>query len=272
MSMASQCKTAAGEPIAGSRDSLEQTDLQEFVGHDAPPVPFVPSAPYESEPMNVIDSDDRKVITDTRPIPWRMVCHLVVENDQGAFFTGTGWLGGPSTVYTASHVLLNGPRSHRARRVWVIPGRIGNFGGTIEAVGFATHPQWEGSQPAGADIAAIWLPTPIGRQLGTFGFRALADASLDQLPVESAGYPDERKQGYPIGTPMCCNDRIRAVLPQLLATQLDTEVGQSGSPVFFRDAQGLPIVLGIHAYGSRKVNHAVRLTKSVVDQFIVWWR
>jgi len=270
--MPSPSTQAPGEPISGTGKDLEKTDLRGFKGHDAPPLPFTPPTAYDIQPMDVIGSDDRKVITDTRPAPWCMVCHVVVENDYGDISTGTGWLGGPSTVYTASHVLLDETQAHRTHRVWVIPGRQGNFGSTFEAVGFATHPLWLHGQPAGADVAAIWLPTPIGKQLGTFGFRALEVANMNQLPVESAGYPDERDQGFPIGTPMWCRDRIRSVLPQLLATQLDTRIGQSGSPVFMRDTLGRPIALGIHAYGNQTMNYAVRLTADIVQQLAAWWR
>jgi V8-like Glu-specific endopeptidase len=261
-----------GEPSSGTGEPLANTDLQTLRGHDAPQLPFPAPTADEIEPLDIIGADTRVEITDTRPVPWCLVCHLVVENDRGAFFTGTGWLGGPSTVYTASHVLLDAKQDHRASRVWVIPGRQGNAGSTLQAVGFETHPQWLHGQQAGVDVAAIWLPSPIGQKLGNFGFKALADAALNNLPIESAGYPDDRDVGRPIGTPMRCSDQIRGVLPQLLATQLDTRVGQSGSPVFVRDTLGRPIALGIHAYGNPMMNHAVRLTADLVKQFVVWWR
>jgi len=272
MNMKTYCSQVAGSPISGTGEPLETTNLGTLNGNDAPPLPFPPPTADDIEPMDIIGVDSRVEITDTRAIPWRLVCHLVVENDKNLFFTGTGWLGGPSTVYTASHVLLDETQAHRARRVWVIPGRLGKLGRTFEAVGFVTHPKWSIGQDAGADVAAIWLPTQIGKQLGTFGFRTLSDTALNQLPVESAGYPDDRDLGRPIGTPMRCSDRIRGVLPQFLATQLDTQMGQSGSPVFVRDAQGQPIALGIHAYGNPTMNHAVRLTSDLVQQLIAWWR
>jgi len=147
-----------------------------------------------------------------------------------------------------------------------------NMGTTFAAVGFETLAQWKLNQPAGFDAGVIWLDTPIGRTLGNFGFQALSDSALNQLPVESAGYPDDRDLGRPIGTPMRCDDRVRSVLPRLLATQLDTRMGQSGSPVFTRDAAGRPITLAIHAYGNSQMNHAVRLTPDLVQQLATWWR
>jgi glutamyl endopeptidase len=265
------CTSIAGEPSSGSGEGFETADLQTLQGHDAPPLAFLPPVPGIAEPENIFLPDTRVEIADTRPIPWRWVCHLVVENDRGLMFTGTGWLGGPHTVYTAAHVLMNINQAHRATRVWVIPGRQRNVGSTFEAVGMAVHPQWSNGQPAAFDVAAIWLPTPIGQNLGNFGFQDRPDAALNQLPVVSAGYPDARASGLPIGTPMRCDDRIRGVLPQLLATQLDTEVGQSGSPVFVNDARG-PIVVGVHAYGNAAMNHAVRLTPGLVQQLKAWWR
>lgn len=275
--MATSCVPRAGEPSSGSGESLDVSDVRSLNGHDAPSLlspthaPLSPQAPDFPEPKDIIGDDTRVEVTDTRLVPWRMICHLVVENDRGVRFTGTGWLGGPRTVYTAAHVLLNIQQAHRALRVWVIPGRRGNVGSIIEAIGMEVHPQWSNGQPASSDVAAIWLPTTIGQTLGNFGFQARPDAKLNQLPVESAGYPDDRDFGRPIGTPMRCNDLVRSVLPELLATQLDTRIGQSGSPVFVSEAQG-PIALGIHAYGNPAMNHAVRITPDLLRQLVAWWR
>lgn len=271
MSGATSCAGAAGEPTPGSGEALEVADLRALNGYDAAPVPLPPPEAGQAQPLDIIGDDSREVIADTRVSPWRMVCHLVVENDRGLRFTGTGWLGGPRTVYTAAHVLLDLRQAHRATRVWVIPGRKGNVGSTFEAIGMDVHPQWRNGQPEGFDAAAIWLSTPIGQTLGTFGFQARPDSTLNQLPVQSAGYPDDRDLGRPIGTPMRCDDHIHRVLPQLLATQLDTRVGQSGSPVFVSEAQGA-IALGIHAYGNPTMNHAVRLTNDLARQLVAWWR
>jgi V8-like Glu-specific endopeptidase len=268
-----QARTAAaGEPSLGDGPPFAAIDLRTLPGHDAPPLPFPPPSADDVAPLDIFGPDNRVDIADTRPPPWCMVCHLVVENDRGLLFSGTGWLGGPSTVYTAAHVLLDATQDHRARRVKVMPGRMGHVGSVFDATGFATHAQWQQGQPAGFDVAAIWLATPIGRTLGNFGFQARADTALNQQAVESAGYPDDRAQGRPFGTPMRCSDRIRGVLPRLLATQLDTRMGQSGSPVFVRDTQGRPIALGIHAYGNPQTNHAVRLTDDLVQQLVAWWR
>lgn len=269
--MTTSSRPKAGDAMSGSGEALDVKDLQSLNGHDAPPLPFPAPEPGVAEPMNILGDDTREVIADTQLVPWRMVCHLIVENDRGIMSTGTGWLGGPRTIYTAAHVLLDSTKAHRATRVWVIPGRRGNFGSTFEAAGMEVHPNWPNGQPPAFDAASIWLATPIGQKLGNFGFQARPDANLDQLSVESAGYPDDREFGRPIGTPMCCRDQIRRVYLDLLATQLDTRFGQSGSPVFVREANG-PIALGIHSYGNPVMNHAVRLTPGMVQQLVAWWR
>lgn len=265
------CAGSESEPTLGNGEALEVADLRVLNGHDAPPVPLPLSEPSQAQPFDIIGNDTREVITDTLVSPWRMVCHLVIENDRGIMFTGTGWLGGPRTVYTAAHVLLDIRHAHRAKRVWVIPGRKGNIGSTFEAVGMDVHPQWRNGQPEVFDAAVIWLSTPVGQALGTFGFHARPDSVLNQLPVQSAGYPDDRDLGRPIGTPIRCHDHVHRVLPQLLATQLDTRVGQSGSPVFVSEAKGA-IALGIHAYGNPTMNHAVRITSDLAQQLVAWWR
>lgn len=248
--------------------------LTRLAGQDAASLPFAPPSLDAVRARDIIGADDRVRIIDTQAPPWCQVCHLVIENQRGQQITGTGWLGGPRTVYTAAHNLLEAVQHHAARRVVVIPGRLGQRAphGQFEAAGFATHPQWRGAQPPGSDLGVVWLGQEVGRALGWMGFQALASAQLLGLTVRSGGYPDDRDLGTLIGTPLLCESQISQVQADLLGYALDTRPGQSGSPVFRPDAQQRAVVLGVHAYGSPAGNHAVRLTEAAVAQLLQWWR
>lgn len=263
-----------GLPWSGSGRHPQPGDLQTLPGHDAPSLPFPRPEPGDLAPLDIIGPDNRVHIPDTKQSPWRMVCHLVVENDRGHHVTGTGWFGGPSTVFTAGHNLLDQTQGHRARRVWVIPGRQGQHAelGQFEATGFDTHATWQSQQPPGFDVGVVWLGSDVGNKLGWFGFKALTDQELKGLLIHSAGYPDDRKFGTPLGTPMFCQCPIDRVNGRMLAYALDTRPGQSGSPVYILDALQRATALAVHAYGNPQVNHAVRLVDDLVQQFTAWWR
>lgn len=264
--------TPPGLPAAPSATLAAQQPLTLAApGLDAQSLPYPSDRPPGWAPFDVIGADDRQLVPDARQPPWCMVCHLVVQNDRGRFSTGTGWLAGPDTVLTAAHVLHDATLDHRAQRITVYPGRVGGTAlAEHVAVGFALHPGWVGAQPPGQDIAVVWTSGAPGRRWGWFGFRAGNAAELQHRQVHTAGYPDHKV--HPPGTLMWTQGPVAQVFDQLLRYALDTQPGQSGSPVYTLDAKGLPTAVGVHAYGSPTGNHAVRLTTEVVDRLKAWYR
>lgn len=237
----------------------------------AAPVPgALPSSP-SLHPRDVIGRDDRHPVPDSRQRPWCQVCHLVIEDTRGSFHTGTGWLAGPSTVFTAGHNLLYRRQGHEAVRVWVMPGRAGATapGGQWESRAFDVHPQWRATGRAEADVGVVWLPEPAGQALGWFGFSAQPDSVLQGLPVRTAGYPDDLA---PFGSQWFVDGRVAEAGAAMLAYALDTMGGQSGSPVFTFDADGRAVAVGIHVYGAVTRNLALRITQPVFDTLSAWWR
>lgn len=221
--------------------------------------------------LDIIGRDDRQSVPSVRLAPWQMVCHLLLQDTGGQVHTGTGWLSGPSTVFTAGHNLLYRKIGHRAVRVWVVPGRDGAEGphGQFEATGFDIHPQWRAGDVAEFDVGVIWLPQPVGQSLGWFGFSAQPDRVLQGLAVRTSGYPDDRQ---PFGSQWFADSRIHAARPQMLAYGLDTMPGQSGSPVFALDADARAVAVGVHVYGAGRENLGVRITQPIFDTLSGWWR
>lgn len=237
--------------------------------------PLLPVPPLL--PKDIIGRDDRLPVPDVRQSPWRWVCQLWMEDAFGTKRTGTGWLAGPSTVFTAGHNLRYTVQGHEAKRVWVMPGRDGDTAlYTLEASDFAVHPDWQQSERADVDVGVLWLPEAVGNDLGWFGFSAQADSVLMGLHVRTSGYPacDKTKptQCKPEGTQWFADSTIDRVWPGLLAYSLDTNAGQSGSPVFAQDQDGRPIVVAIHVYGDVSENLGVRLSKPIVETLSGWWR
>lgn len=202
-------------------------------------------------------SDKYHPAPDTLRAPWSLVCHLLLQDARGRVRAGTGWLAGPSTVFTAGRNLQHPAQDHAVQRVWVVPGRSGPDSapfGSWMATAFDVHPLWRSTQRADADLGVVWLPQPLGRRLGCFGFAVHTDAALRELAVASCGYPDEPLQGGQWHTQV----RIDGIGPRMLRLGSDTGPGHDGSPVFASDAHGLPVAVGMHVGGS----DALRFTRA----------
>jgi glutamyl endopeptidase len=223
-----------------------------------------------ARPEFTFGDDDRTFIEDTTRLPWRCICQLVIEGVNGREVLGTGWLAGPRTVLTAGHNLLNADPPHQAAKVWVLPGRSGDAvpHGFYSSANFAVHPEWQQDFERTRDIGVVWLDKPIGNELGWFGLGAHDDGMLRGLLVNNAGYPADK----PLGTQWFNAGRILDVRPDAITYGLDTEPGQSGSPIFYFDAQMRRIVVAVHVYGETADNLGVRITPGLYDTLATWIR
>lgn len=221
-------------------------------------------------PESVIGKDDRVPIVDTTQLPWRCVCHLVVDGLHGDQVLGTGWMAGPRTVLTAGHNLFSHKLGREATRVTVVPGRqVDNAPfDFFRSTRFDVHPRWRTLGDTRFDLGVIWLDAAVGEHVGWFGFGSRTDAQLEALIVNTAGYPADRR----IGTQWFNAGRISQIEPRVLQYGLDTEAGQSGSPIFAVDEAGERVVLAVHAYGGDADNRGIRITDDVFDLFRNWVR
>jgi glutamyl endopeptidase len=253
------------------------------------PPPAVGSS--ASKPENVIGVDSRVMVTDTSPIPWRCICHLEVEYETGPVGFGTGFLIGPRAVLTAAHVLVSRPWSdpakrRTARQIRVIPGR----NGTLAPYGFFVSKysdckvpdQWLGGRDNRPDdtwdIAMIPIPDtfetlgqPTAERLGYFGLKCFSDnqaSNVNMLFVNNAGYPYEADKAY--GTLWYNAGRVRKMEKTYIEYMVDTEGGQSGSPVYFYDKEtSQRYVIAVHTTGDF-VNRGLRITKEVFATVKGW--
>lgn len=242
-----------------------------------------------AKPENVIGADSRVIVQDTSNIPWRCICHLEVEYESGPTGVGTGFLIAPGAVMTAAHVLMdrstfgwNKPR--KARSIRVAPGRNGTLApyGYFVSDKFKIPKLWENANTPeaaiSADFAAIMIPSGydvegerLAERLGYFGLKAYADSNVEaarMLFVNNAGYPYEADKPY--GTLWYNAGRVREVKPTYIEYMVDTEGGQSGSPIYFyNEEEQQRYVIAIHTTGDF-VNRGLRITKAVVEQICAW--
>jgi V8-like Glu-specific endopeptidase len=257
------------------------------------PAALQPNPPVTAaKPENVIGFDDRVLVTDTTRTPWRCICHLEITYETGAVGFGTGWFAGPHVVVTAGHCVYDRASRRRATQIRVIPGRNTSLApyGYVVATRFAPSPGWDSlpdatdeNDLAAHDYAAIFLhrdeevgDAPFGERIGYFGLRefdAAEKAELEMVIVNNAGYPQTALKPY--GSMWFNAGRVHrseAARPdeRFLEYMVDTEGGESGSPVFIYDStKNQRLVVAIHTTGNF-VNRGVRVTSEVFDQISSW--
>lgn len=274
--------------VAGPSVVLSRADGGFFSqGADAaPPMPRID--PFMAKPENVIGIDSRVRVTETSAIPWRCICHIEVEYETGPVGFGTGFLVGPKSVLTAAHVIVDPARKKKARRLRVMPGRNGNtapYGYFVsDFKDCIVADQWlktGSSSPTSAacDYAVITIPEefktgeePTAERLGYFGLKCFSDEEVakkaNMLLVNNAGYPYEADKPY--GTLWYNAGRVRAVEKTYIEYMVDTEGGQSGSPIYFFDEQTKKrFVIAIHTTGDF-VNRGLRITREVFATIKKW--
>lgn len=218
--------------------------------------------------------DPWTAVPDTTLVPWRSVCHLAMQFDAGTG-SGTAWFVSRDTLITAGHNLLH-PQFGWAREVVITPGKNGtavNPYGSGFAVQGDVHPDWKatGGTRREADIGYLRINDPgIGQRLGWFGLRVLSRHELEtgNLIVHSAGYPYLK----PHGTQWADASRIAGFTDAFIFYRLDTEMGNSGGPIFATFADGQRQVVACHTHGTaeRASNAGLRITDAVFDLIQGW--
>jgi V8-like Glu-specific endopeptidase len=214
-------------------------------------------------------ADDRVRVGDTRPYPWRTICHLEITTKTGGKGTCTGAFIGPRVVLTAGHCLYLHGYGGWAKSIKVIPGRNASQQPYGSAVGtyYISTKGWVDKANSNYDYGVIVLPSnqKLGNTVGWMGLANLSFWSLLGLLVNSSGYPGDK----PYGTQWWNANRILAVSSRRIYYQIDTYGGQSGSPVW-RYKNGKRHIIAIHTTGGAPFNGATRITDPVFDNLVKW--
>lgn len=254
-------------------ESFKELGSAEATGDEITPyeelvkLPSIESLVFEM-PESVCGNDSRVQINQTTAIPWRWNCKLVIHLANGGKAGGTGFLIGPCTVMTAGHCVHTGNGGQWATKIEVIPGMNGASRpyGTYISSNLRSVTGWTQDGKVTHDYGAIILGSNqnVGCKVGYFGFASYSDATLQNMLVNTAGYPGDK----PSGTQWFMADKIKTVESRRLHYMIDTYGGQSGSAVW-RLTEGKRYAVGIHAYGGCP-NKATRIVKAVFDNMTDW--
>lgn len=194
------------------------------------PAPLRPAS-AESETVGMIGTDDRTLVADTLPVPFRFICRLqmvFIHPDTGEvqLFVGSGVLISDRHVLTAAHCLSTGLEKEdktltspqRPILLFAAPAQNGArqpFEGSI-ASSIHVSSEWEARPRAAFDFGLARLAQQPGatrqralggRPLGFWGSPALGGgthitplsrAAAIDIPVTSAGYPNDKCLDRPL--------------------------------------------------------------------------
>src|SRR5688572_29135848 len=206
--------------------------------------------PPPPQPESVIAEDQRVRIEETGVFPWRAIASLLITAADNSNWIGTGWFVSPRVLVTAGHCVFihsGDPQRHGwVKSISVMPGRDADqlpFG-AVTASDFRSVSGWTTNRRENFDYAGIIIPTPLGDQVGTFGFGAYPDGELRGALVNISGYPGDKEQG----TQWYDRREVVQVNSHKVYYDIDTAGGQSGAPVW-RVVDERAIAVAIHAYG-----------------------
>ena len=216
--------------------------------------------------------DRRSKVLDTALDPWNKICSLEITAGDGSNLIGTGWIAGPRLILTAGHCVFDSTYNGWVDSITVIPGRNGDCEpyGRFVAKDYYSLEKWILSGDENFDVGAIILEEDVGLELGYFSFGYYPDDFLRSQLINISGYPasvyGEEQMHHA--------NRVCEVKKHKIYYDVDTEGGQSGSPVwFYPDPDMKPVVVGVHSNGagfSLNSNSGVRITPAIAQNISEW--
>ena len=256
----------------GRRESAPERAVQPPESEELKDIGEASFGPPPPQRETVHGVDDRVRITNTDVYPWRAHASLSIVAADNSAWIGTGWFIGPRTLITAGHVVhikgSNVPgRDGWVKSITVMPGRNGStlpYGSATSRI-FHSVTGWTEDGDEDYDYGAIVIPTPLGDQVGTFGYGVYSDGDLEGTVANIAGYPADK----PAGTLWYDHQQIASVTSRKVFYDIDTVGGQSGSAVY-RIVNGRRFAVAVHAYGGATTNSGTRITTPVMNNLRAW--
>jgi glutamyl endopeptidase len=227
-------------------------------------IPHISSL-FERPILKLICGEDDRTQFNGREYPYKMISRLIITARNGAEYSGTGFFISPRCIVTSGHCVFLG--SNWARSVTVIPGANGikderPFGSSTSQ-DFRSVEGWTKNRNRDFDYGAVILPdrSLFDRVQDHFDI----DIVSQELNLTGAGYSSEiEKEKQLWGS----SGSIRKLTSHRIFYDIDTENGNSGSPLFFM-AEGRAKVVGIHSFGECP-NFCVRINEDALKSLNKW--
>jgi V8-like Glu-specific endopeptidase len=204
---------------------------------------------FEGE-EEVIGTDERIFVSDTKKAPYRWVCSLDLyfqdpdDAKQVLLHHGSGTLIGEKHVLTCGHCLLNDMKGSKGTvkklkpmKIMVTPGRCG-IGttdatkapwGYSQAASFKPSPEWEKRYDPQYDFGLITLMLPLGKDpVGYWGSRksgqgtqidVISPKKMTGQPMNVSGYPADKCRDRPATGSASEADIKACAVPDWASTQ-----------------------------------------------------
>jgi len=234
---------------------LQDADFQEEV------LPHISSKIVGLNAKLVCDGDDRNK-ADATARPFRAICKLIITDNYNNAYMGTGFFISPTCIATSGHCVFN--EGEWVKEVRVIPGSNGRgdapFGQETSRT-FRSVKGWTVDRRRDFDYGAILLSDKtLYEKVGAF-FRLNTLSSRPTLL--NSGYPGDKN-----GDQWQCSGKVKEQTQFRIYYMIDTEKGNSGSPVIVSDSAG-DYVVGIHSYG-KCPNFCIAINNKIMEQMDQW--
>lgn len=230
-----QTDTSTSEPTTQEQTVSDQTEVQ-------------PSTSAEQELQaikeGIILSDDQFLVADTTINPYRKIVSLLSIFDSGVL-NGTGVMIAPDLVLTAAHNIYSVGLGQWSQEVIVTPAQndgeapYGTYLGSRLFM-FKAYQNEVNDSVYSYDLAVIQLSEPVDSQVG---FLPVSREFAAGTQIQIAGYPTFTASK--IGFMYAMWGGISSLNGTLINYKIDTESGQSGSPVLNEKNE----IVGIHIKG-----------------------
>ncbi|WP_436857529.1 trypsin-like peptidase domain-containing protein [Mammaliicoccus sciuri] len=216
---------------------------------------------------DIIGTDDRKIVVDINKKPYKSIVFIKSYFNDRNYISGTGFMIDDYSVLTAAHVVTSEDKSINIKNILVFAGyqnEVAKFG-TARVIKTYVPLEWSQSYNRKYDMALLLLDKPLGKKIGKLNIIDKVNLNED---ISISGYPGIN---YSIDNQYYSSGKLLKENNYRLFYDIDTEPGQSGSPVFNSNND----VIGIHASGFtnkhiHKLNSAVKLTSHNIEMVKEW--
>ena len=204
-----------------------------------------------SDARSIIGDDERSIVSNTASFPYSAIAYLNITYSCGCVAKGTGFMVSANCMLTAGHCIVCTDHGNIASSITALFGYDTNVDYKLKVTAtssdsiFYHDPQYTGSEK-NYDYGYVIFNSDVGYTTGWFGMASRNDSDLDGISVTVTGYKS--------GTMYKGTGEITSVANKRLKYNVDTEAGQSGSPVYIYGTTYGYQAVAIHTHGTSLFN------------------